>query len=155
MWSSGQWVIWCFDNYITQRTTDIRHLTSCAVWPFYSQFHRSGTQISQRGDLRLDGLYSLFKKFCPLAHEVKILAYRLKNIHPVSTGGVVSPSRKNQSSQHAGYVELTCPTASLGCRYGETNSQISFADLAFMSQGIELDRAETDSGIRPTATRIG
>src|SRR5205814_14863 len=31
MWSSGQWVIWCFDNYITQRTTDIRHLTSSAA----------------------------------------------------------------------------------------------------------------------------
>src|SRR6266516_286141 len=30
IWWSGQYVIWCFDNYIKHRTTDIRHLTSCA-----------------------------------------------------------------------------------------------------------------------------
>src|SRR5205814_2660983 len=44
MWSSGQWVIWCFDNYITQRTTNIRHLTSSAVCPTFSQLHRPPLQ---------------------------------------------------------------------------------------------------------------
>src|SRR5438093_8750099 len=41
VWSSGQWVIWCFDNYISHRTTDIAHLTSTAATALLSSTRRT------------------------------------------------------------------------------------------------------------------